>query len=333
MTNTAHVGRSWNGHTIEDHCPCPQAPCGLVPADQAREDCQHHHWAAGKSLRQGHPAADCPGAPAVTNQADAAQQDKPWLSDSARIGRALIWSWSDSGRGERGAGYRAAQQEVRALLTGQRDAAAAAPAAQGLRDRIAVVLAEADGYEYAKGLGLRDMSADTQQHYDQLADAVMSVVLAELDRVQAERDKYAAELDRLNLERWEDQPTRVVLDEIHAERLRQDEKWGEQNHPDIDPRDIDVVTRDYFRQKAEIHRAVNEERATPSRTVGRCSACPEGDHTHTAWDVVLLEEAYEALGEEDPARLRAELVQVAAVAVAWVEAIDRRPAPAEEAAR
>lgn len=32
----------------------------------------------------------------------------------------------------------------------------------------------------------------------------------------------------------------------------------------------------------------------------------------------------EALAESDPARLRAELVQVAAVAVCWIEAIDRR---------
>jgi hypothetical protein len=32
----------------------------------------------------------------------------------------------------------------------------------------------------------------------------------------------------------------------------------------------------------------------------------------------------EALAEDDPTLLRAELIQVAAVAVAWVEAIDRR---------
>jgi hypothetical protein len=48
------------------------------------------------------------------------EHGKPWLSDAARIGRALIWTWSYSGEGERGAGYRAAQVEVRALLTGER---------------------------------------------------------------------------------------------------------------------------------------------------------------------------------------------------------------------
>lgn len=47
-------------------------------------------------------------------------QDAPWLSDSARIGRALIWSWSDVGKGAFGEGYRAAQAEARALLGGER---------------------------------------------------------------------------------------------------------------------------------------------------------------------------------------------------------------------
>lgn len=41
------------------------------------------------------------------------------------------------------------------------------------------------------------------------------------------------------------------------------------------------------------------------------------------WATILLEEVAEALLEEDRALIRAELVQVAAVAVKWVEAIDR----------
>jgi len=39
---------------------------------------------------------------------------------------------------------------------------------------------------------------------------------------------------------------------------------------------------------------------------------------------VLLEELFEALSSADPSRLRGELVQVAAVAVQWVEVLDRR---------
>jgi hypothetical protein len=57
----------------------------------------------------------------LRRRADEAQQDAPWLSDSARIGRTLIWTWADIGKGVYGQGYRAAQTEARALLTGQRD--------------------------------------------------------------------------------------------------------------------------------------------------------------------------------------------------------------------
>jgi hypothetical protein len=56
-----HAGRAWTGHTIEDACTCPQAPCGLVPLDQAAPDCLEHAFTAGKTLRQGHTPARCPG--------------------------------------------------------------------------------------------------------------------------------------------------------------------------------------------------------------------------------------------------------------------------------
>jgi hypothetical protein len=60
-------------------------------------------------------------ADSLRRMADEAQQPAPWLSDSARIGRTLIWTWADIGKGVYGQGYRAAQAEARALLTGQRD--------------------------------------------------------------------------------------------------------------------------------------------------------------------------------------------------------------------
>lgn len=81
-------------------------------------------------------------------------------------------------------------------------------------------------------------------------------------------------------------PTDEVLDHVAAERERQDEKWGEQNH-------LDWV-----------------------------------------WNAILMEEVGEAAEEvlttafgaaaKGHGDLRSELVQVAAVAVAWIEAIDRR---------
>ena len=51
------------------------------------------------------------------------------------------------------------------------------------------------------------------------------------------------------------------------------------------------------------------------------------DHDEDRWMVILMEEVGEcckAIQEEDPANYREELVQVAAVAVAAIEAFDRK---------
>jgi hypothetical protein len=93
----------------------------------------------------------------------------------------------------------------------------------------------------------------------------------------------------------------LVLDEVLDERLRQHLKWGEQNHPD--------GTSGVRRPSAEIAR----------RTCEREHRAGRGTWLH-----ILDEEVCEAYAEEGPLSLRKELIQVAAVAVAWVEAIDRR---------
>jgi hypothetical protein len=98
-----------------------------------------------------------------------------------------------------------------------------------------------------------------------------------------------------------------VLAEIYAERARQDEKWGEQNHPD-GTGNLDQQRYAEFRRKW----------------------CQDAFGAgYGTWADVLAEEVAEAEAERDPARLRAELIQVAAVAVAWAEAIDRRTAAAK----
>jgi hypothetical protein len=93
-----------------------------------------------------------------------------------------------------------------------------------------------------------------------------------------------------------------VLVEVGRERVAQDAKWGEQNHRDGTGHDCDKVTAD--RQRRACERAFREGWGS--------------------WSHILREEVAEAMAESDPAKLRAELIQVAAVAVAWVEAIDRR---------
>ena len=106
--------------------------------------------------------------------------------------------------------------------------------------------------------------------------------------------------------------TRAVLREVLAERGRQHAKWGEQNLSDgtagVTP---DAATWDRVTARADAARA--RRLCQEAAASGYCT-----------WMHVLREEVAEAFAEEDPALLRAELIQVAAVAVAWVEAIDRR---------
>jgi len=94
--------------------------------------------------------------------------------------------------------------------------------------------------------------------------------------------------------------TDSVLTEIYNERANQDLKWGTQNHP----MGASYGLRDSCR-------AVQE-------------ACDKAAEEGTlTWMLILDEEVTEASCEVDPARMREELVQVAAVAVAMIEAIDR----------
>jgi len=64
MTITGwHMGRQWHGHDIEDECPCPKAPCGLVDTTQRLPTCEQHNPAdpiAARTMRQNHPADACP---------------------------------------------------------------------------------------------------------------------------------------------------------------------------------------------------------------------------------------------------------------------------------
>ena len=62
----------------------------------------------------------------------------------------------------------------------------------------------------------------------------------------------------------------------------------------------------------------------PSPGTVRAYADAEFGARRGSWALVLLEEVLEAMHEDDVERLRAELVQVAAVAVRWIGAIDAR---------
>lgn len=96
--------------------------------------------------------------------------------------------------------------------------------------------------------------------------------------------------------------TRVVLGDVSRERLRQDFAIGRQDHPDGTGGAMEQITVEAVR------------RATQRAT----------DRGELTWRNILAEQVYEAFAEQSWDMLRADLVQVAAVAVAWVEDIDRR---------
>lgn len=93
-----------------------------------------------------------------------------------------------------------------------------------------------------------------------------------------------------------------ALDEVYAELERQHAKFGEQNHED------GTGDREFI--KAASRARVDCDDAT--------------DDGEVTWRHILLEEVYEALAESDLERLVEELNQVAAVAVQWRLAIQRR---------
>lgn len=103
----------------------------------------------------------------------------------------------------------------------------------------------------------------------------------------------------------------AVLDDIRAERAAQNAKWGEQNHPDGTGADI------WWNLTGPAHAVRDTARHLTD-------AHAEGIGGPLTWLDILREEVGEAFAEGDPEKLRTELIQVAAVATQWVEAIDRR---------
>lgn len=109
-----------------------------------------------------------------------------------------------------------------------------------------------------------------------------------------------------------------VLDEISYERTRQDEKWGQQDHPDFDQVLLNREGGCSAERMCEQYGIPSESRA--KFMCENAFEKKEGTFAH-----ILVEELSEAVScRGDAESLRKELIQVAAVAVAWIEAIDRR---------
>ncbi|WP_221933227.1 hypothetical protein [Streptomyces albidoflavus] len=96
--------------------------------------------------------------------------------------------------------------------------------------------------------------------------------------------------------------------EVDAERQRQLARFGDQHHPD--------------------GTAITEDRERADRARHLCDSMTRlGLLT---WRDILHEEVQEAFAESDPTLLRTELVQVAAVALAWISDLDSRTAAETE---
>jgi hypothetical protein len=102
--------------------------------------------------------------------------------------------------------------------------------------------------------------------------------------------------DSIPVKKWK------IFRSIHEERIRQDEKWGEQNHP-----------------------MLNVPFTTEGMLQGQCTYKQLNDSKNDCcWYAILMEEVYEAFSETDHAKQREEMVQVAAVAVQIIEYLDRK---------
>lgn len=101
-----------------------------------------------------------------------------------------------------------------------------------------------------------------------------------------------------------------IFEEIRTERNKQDQKWGQQNHPVLNP-DLKSAS-------------------------AQCSwhALPEEDYARTLVDKgvkegtltfmnILVEEISEAASCQDAVELRKELIQSTAVLVAMIESLER----------
>lgn len=94
---------------------------------------------------------------------------------------------------------------------------------------------------------------------------------------------------------------RDIAAEVLNENRRQEILWGEQNHPNGTGERSDEIKANNAKQWCEA-----------ARRKGMLT-----------WKYILYEEVMEAFAESSPSELRKELVQVAAVALSWIDNIDR----------
>jgi hypothetical protein len=102
-----------------------------------------------------------------------------------------------------------------------------------------------------------------------------------------------------------------IFEEISAERHRQEEKFGEQNHSMLG-KTFDLI---------DIGRMYPHKDILRNQLVLCRERVKSNKH---GWFDILLKEVCESFLETDPIKQREEMIQVAAVAVRIIECLDRR---------
>lgn len=107
-----------------------------------------------------------------------------------------------------------------------------------------------------------------------------------------------------------------IIEDIRRERVRQDQKWGEQNHKD--------GTGVMYVPPSSVFTPGLSYQALATRMKRRVDADAKILPGQSTWLNILLEEVLEAAACNDVEELDTELTQVAAVVVQWKAAIQRR---------
>jgi hypothetical protein len=119
-----------------------------------------------------------------------------------------------------------------------------------------------------------------------------------------------------------------LASEVLEERGRQDLKWGPpQNLPDgTGPDTWPLADLAWAGHDSPVPRTMTLISAAQLAEAAKANCEAASRNGQTTYADIFIEEVAEALAESDQAKLREELIQVAAVALKWVRVIDERPA-------
>ncbi|MDY0829103.1 hypothetical protein SK224_08170 [Microbacterium sp. BG28] len=119
-----------------------------------------------------------------------------------------------------------------------------------------------------------------------------------------------------------------IAHEVLGEAIRSIDKHGEQTHLPMGT-GAETLPLDVMPHIGAMRPHVSAESLAVRATLDtKAHSHNEGGDGTVTWWHILREEVFEAAAEDDPAKLRAELVQVAAVALKMIDALEALEAAA-----